>query len=559
MGNVSQKCAYTYLARGVTGNPSLRAYTSTTGTFAGQFPNPAVTLEVIDRMQIVRSWTSRTDFHNWCASQVAETICIPVTKPECTGAPPAYAANTLDKIVIKGDGGTMCYISGVDSNGNSVYSVNPIAHNECVRSVTLNSKYDNWCIQHSPDPLEPDVEMGVALYLWGDPYGNNVYFRLAGEIADEHYQTNPSLSAFKYAAGVSGQNIDGTFYEWLLAGLYEDPEGIAPQGTTGGGGGLYDLPDESFSIPSLPSVSVCDTGMVSLYNVTTANLQALGNYLWTSSFVENIKKAFQNPFDNIISLQVVPYAPAGTASNIIIGNIDTGVTGGKLATSYYEVNCGTVDVGEYGKMFADYAPYTKLHLYLPFCQIVELNTDDVMDGKINVVYHIDVFSGACIAFVRTQRRDGNWHIVGQYAGNISAQIPITGANFASVYIGAMNSLASIGMGVASGGMGVIAGGIAGATNAANIKPTYQRSGGVSGTAGFMSVQKPFIIRTTPNFIVAENFRDIKGHVSNLLCGVGSESGFLQAVVSNSELSSIGATAAELDMIRQYMNDGIYLS
>lgn len=546
---------YTYIARGCPGDPENLSFVPVyQGTFPGTLGNPDITCEAVNNIgRVVYTWNSEADF--WSFVKNPTRIVIPFFYPDKT----PDEVDHLQLVAVGDTNESSCYIQAVDANGNVVRG-SEYGNIGMQGGISLGSfAYDRLCRQHTPDPLDPDIDMPIKLVMVTDPDNNNMMdFKLAGKIADENYQTNPTLSAYEYTTSIGVSSVPGEFYPWLLDGQLMDSKGIAPQGSEGGGGGFYDLPDDNMTIPALPSVSVCDTGMISLYNVTTTNLQALGNYLWNSSFVENIKKNFQDPFANIISLQLVPYAPAGTSSNIVIGNIDTGITGGKLATSYYSLDCGTIDIGEYAKMFADYAPYTKLYLNLPYCQIVELNTDDVMDGKIRVTYHIDVFSGSCVAYLLTQRKGGNWHLSGQYAGNISVQLPITGSNFASVYIGAMNSLAAVGLGIASGGMGVIAGGVAGVSGATNIKPAFNRSGGVSGTAGFLSEQYPYIIRTTPKFIVAENFRDVKGHVSNLKCNIGSCSGFLQATADNVELSGIGCTDKERDMIKNLLAEGIYI-
>lgn len=97
------------------------------------------------------------------------------------------------------------------------------------------------------------------------------------------------------------------------------------------------------------------------------------------------------------------------------------------------------------------------------------------------------------------------------------------------------------------------------SSASNVKPQYQRSGGVTSVAGLMGVRIPYLIISTPKYIMADNFRDIKGYTSNLKVTVKNESGYLQATADNSELSSIPCTDEERDIIRKLLADGIYLS
>jgi hypothetical protein len=255
--------------------------------------------------------------------------------------------------------------------------------------------------------------------------------------------------------------------------------------------------------------------------------------------------------DNIISFQMVPLSVnqlSGSAGNINIGNLDSGLPAlKKLTTTYYEINCGTIKVDEYYKSFADYSPYVQMHLSLPFCGITQIDPDDCMNGYINVVYHVDVFSGSCVAFVRCFTH-GVWTVLQQHSGNIIAQFPVTGRDYSNVYIGAINAISSLSQGNLVGAM----------SSAANIKPSYQRSGGVTSVAGLMGVRMPYLIISTPKYIMASNFRDIKGYTSNLKVRIGDQSGFLQATGDNSELSSIPCTEEERAYIRQMLSDGIYV-
>ena len=115
------------------------------------------------------------------------------------------------------------------------------------------------------------------------------------------------------------------------------------------------------------------------------------------------------------------------------------------------------------------------------------------------------------------------------------------------------------MGAGGGGAAAVMGGALNAgAQLMNVKPEYMRGGSVGSTAGLLGTQYPYLIFSTPQYIMAENFRDIKGYTSNLKCHVGSCSGFFQASADNSELSGIGCTAEELDIIRNMLADGIYI-
>lgn len=452
-----------------------------------------------------------------------------------------------------------CYIQMVDSANNVVHSI-PIGFS----SYDTNYKWYSFMaytdVPGDPIAYAPSQPIGLALVgndvnpntalsmMWVSSYTEQC--TVANGALWQMHPTrvnNLGNASFNY-----GSTMD--YIDKLFNGVYDENEGrIAPQGGAGGGGGGYFRPNETVGIPSLPAMSVCDTGMISVYNVDKLQLQALGQYMWDPSFFASISKMFASPIENIITLQSVPINPytlQGTASNIVIGNVDTGVAARiKLSTTYYEVNCGTIAVKEYYKSFADYAPYVQTHCFIPYVGIIQICPDDIMDGYLNIVYHIDVFSGSGVAFVNCATH-GTWHVLSQHACNVCSQYPISGANFSNVYIGAINSINAVAHGNPVGALNSAMGA---------IKPEYGRSGGVTSVSGLLGIQKPYIIYSTPKYITAANFGDVKGYTSNLTVNIGSQSGYLQATADNSELSGISnATADELEMIRTMLADGIYV-
>ena len=376
----------------------------------------------------------------------------------------------------------------------------------------------------------------------------------------------PSAKNYLYDCGV-GDISSPLSYMMLDESMIIDDGGGAPTGDEDGGGGLFDYPFTPIGEPALPTVSICDTGMISLYTVSPSDMYQLAQKLWSQNFFDTIIKNFQSPMDNIVSLHVVPFnVYAATQNNIIIGNYDTEIPSNLLTTTYFVVDCGIIELTGAYQTFADYAPFTNLALYLPYIGIVPISPDDIMDGAINVKYHIDVFSGACVAFVMSLKR-GQWTVLNQYQGNILTQFPITGADYTNVYVGAMqvaNTAIQTGMQIATAPSAVnaVSNGLNGITQgfsqAMQAKPSFQRSGNVTSAAGFMSVQIPYLIITKPNYIQAKDFRALKGYVSNLQCVIGEQSGFISATVNNEKLTGFNATDEEKNMIRSLLSEGIYI-
>lgn len=453
-----------------------------------------------------------------------------------------------------------CIIRFLDENNNDAKtSSEPIYFDPtwALPQVTSHYRYYGVLGKDEDDNFEFGSEQPLDLVLTANPISNDIGITMvathtAAAAALGFWAADPmwvdNMASF---ARLNNGNAEA-YIDALFGGNYDGYNGmIGAYGGAGGGGGGQFRPSYGINIPQLPSISACDTGMVSLYALNTAQARSFAGYMWNTGFFDTIIKNFQSPMDNIISFQMVPLSVnqlSGSAGNINIGNLDSGLPAlKKLTTTYYKINCGTIKVNEYYKSFADYSPYVQMHLSLPFCGIAQIDPDDCMDGYINVVYHVDVFSGSCVAFIRCYT-NGVWTVLQQHSGNIIAQFPVTGRDYSNVYIGAINAISSLSQGNIVGAM----------SSAANIKPSYQRSGGVTSVAGLMGVRIPYLIISTPKYIMASNFREIKGYTSNLKVRIGDQSGYLQATGDNSELSSIPCTEEERAYIRQMLADGIYV-
>lgn len=346
--------------------------------------------------------------------------------------------------------------------------------------------------------------------------------------------------------------LDGEYWEAGNAAPYE------PDGGAGGDGYFY-KGNEEIGFPSVPSISAASTGFMSIYAVDAANLQALAAELWqsgTGSFYDVVVKNYQSPFENIISLGIIPFTDIVTVSaSIKVGNYQSAAVGAKLSTTFYEVDLGVKDIEEYYNTFADYAAGgTKLHLFLPFCGWIECNVDEFMGKSMWIKYLVDVLSGSVVAHIAALNK-GEWQIVYTKEGNFKSEVPISGANYMSYYAGVMGSISQIFMGAATNNPGAVTNGM---VNAISAKPQYQRGGNISGTSGLMSVRNPYLIFEVPNMWIPDNFKSLKGYVSNYKCRIGDQTGFIKASIQNEELTSFSCTEKELEMIKQALAEGIYI-
>ena len=341
----------------------------------------------------------------------------------------------------------------------------------------------------------------------------------------------------------------------------DESDGGGGEGGGTGDGDNYTDDSEDNDVPDLPGLSAVDTGFITLYAPTISQLKALANYLWGDIFdITTWKKVMADPMDAIIGLSIVPVTvPVSGSHPITVGNISTGLSANKASTQYLEVVCGTITIEEYWKAYLDYSPYTKISIYLPFIGSQELDTDLIQAGTLGVTYHIDILSGACVAFITA-----NGNVIAQFSGQCAVSIPITSQDFTQTIM-SLGQLVASGIGVvATGGMSApvqgaaIAGlATAAANTAANVissKPTFAKSGNMAGSNGLMGVQTPYIIIQKPKLCVPDRQNSFTGYPGYVTRKIGNLVGFTQ--MQDVHLKGISCTDSERDEILSLLRSGV---
>lgn len=292
----------------------------------------------------------------------------------------------------------------------------------------------------------------------------------------------------------------------------------------------------------------------SVYNPSQSELNSFGAWLWSSNFIDQILKLFNNPMQSIIGVhKIFASPPVSGSGSITVGYLNSGVSANLVSGQYTTVNCGTVKVREqFGNVF-DYTD-THVRLYLPFIGIVDLDTADVMRGNVSVVYHVDVITGACLAEVKVTR-DGSGGTLYQYAGDAAVRYPISSGSYMGVVAGIASAVGGVASAVMTGGAtlplaaGAVAGGISGA------QTQVQHSGNFSGNAGAMGGKKPYIIIERPQTMIADDFENYQGKGANARRTVGQMNGYFK--FSDVHTDSIsGAAQSEIEAIRAALESGV---
>ena len=346
----------------------------------------------------------------------------------------------------------------------------------------------------------------------------------------------------------------------------DNPYSVSGNSVEGGGDGTL-LPTGLDSVDpahaaSLPNISAADLGFITMYNPTAAQLKQLSQFMWSGAFdLATYKKLFSDPMESIIGLSIVPVAPDVSGSrSVMLGSVDSGVTMSTISSQYVQVDCGSVELEKFVGCFMDNDPYTKIQIYLPFIGYRQLSADDLIGGSIQVIYNVDLLTGACACFIEHDTRG----VLYSYNGSCITNVPLTSINFSGAIQNAVTAVGSaLGMaaGMATGAAPITAMSAIGlATSAANTalnsKPQVQRSGNLGGSAGIMSILNPYIIIERPSLSVPSSVEHFVGQTSNITAYLGNCSGFTMCEYVH--IDGVSATSEEIVEIESLLKAGVIL-
>lgn len=418
----------------------------------------------------------------------------------------------------------------------------------------------------------------VPKYKYANDVPRNVRF------ASKYYPSGWSSASFGISAQLNGLQRNNNYK--FLSYPNQNPDGdnddsgqVPPDTPIPGSGDTSSdaIPDP----PPKPTFDVTNTGFVTIYNPSVVEIRELAYFMWSGDFVDLIKKMFAEPFGALISLKLM-FVPVQSANkqNVWLGNVDTGVQMNKVSEQFVDVDMGTLTISEFFSSFADYAPYTKVQIFLPFIGYKDLNVDEVMNAVIHLRYRIDVYSGACIAFLTVTKDIKSTKlnsILYQFDGNCSMEIPFT-SNDNSRYVAAILNATTQGAlslassssvsppkpqdpfvkepNTASFNLGSLAPVANGMLDILSVKPNVARSGSLAGAIASMGVKQPYVIIHRPIQHMPANYQKYYGIPLNLTRTMSELSGY--TVVSQVFIESAGATDEEVQMITTLLRNGVIL-
>lgn len=412
---------------------------------------------------------------------------------------------------------------------------------------------------------------------------NNVYKVLTTPISstkkgsfntygNSHIHTN---DVYWYYNSKTGDTLNRMLKESKVLDV-NDPIDGGGNSSGGGGGGDGNIGGDENSDDGLPTIQATDSGLMTLYNPTTSELQSLGRFLWSDQWsLDNFKKLFNDPFDTLLGLSVIPVKPnTGGSKNIMFGNLDSGVSSAIITNQWLEKDMGSVTLNEVWKGALDYSPSTSVSIYLPFIGMRQLNVNDVMGSTVHLMYKFDVLTGTCVAQLYVNHnaqgnKDGgfSWNknqgLLYEFIGQCSVNIPLASQDFTNTIRAAISAVgmttgaaASIATGNPALGLASLTVGTANTGMQANT-PTVERSGHLSGSSAILGYYQPFLVVERPHQCKPSRYYALRGIPSQVYVSKLADcTGFTQ-ITDNNNIHASGAQDTELEEIERLLSSGVY--
>lgn len=273
--------------------------------------------------------------------------------------------------------------------------------------------------------------------------------------------------------------------------------------------GDYDNTSDDVTIDDVNNInlsSALQSDLVKCYAMSAEKLNSLSDFLWSSNFVDVIKKLQNDPIENIQKLCFYPFeVEKGAEASIWIGNADTNITAPRVVKQFQEIDFGDLQITEYYGNSLDYE--TDISIFLPFIGEKTLSCVDIMGGTINLKYRVDILTGACVAIISTVRVQNDVtlkSVLYTFSGDMSNEVPLTASqnNFLKSLVSNPTDVEKTLTTAATGGALAMIGG---------ISHSYSHTGSIGGNVGFLSVLTPYLIIRRPVNVKPANYEKTFGY------------------------------------------------
>lgn len=356
---------------------------------------------------------------------------------------------------------------------------------------------------------------------------------------------------------------DGGLNKPDISGQPENPTDDSP------GTGDNTSDDVDYPAPSyIPNATVYDR-----YFLTPNQVPDVKKFLFSDTFVDNIKRLWTNPAEYVISLVCYPFDVNSTGLTTTTGVVSVGGVASDMSAAaltdkgvpyFYG---GSVYVDKYYNSYLDYEPYTSIDIFIPYIGVRPLNVSQIVGHTLNIGYYVDLNTQQITALLGLDgSADNLGQVVTQFVGSIGVQTPLSGTsaqdmirNVVTQTSGLITGVGAIAGGVMGANPVLISSGVAGVGNSllggGHTAPSYY--GSLSPVSGLYTPQTAYLIINRPRQAMPTAYLNQQGFSSNYSGAVSSFSGYLECASVNLP-STTTMTAEENQEIINTMIGGFYI-
>ena len=346
-------------------------------------------------------------------------------------------------------------------------------------------------------------------------------------------------------------------------GPASDDDGYGQKGTKP----EFDHTSDQIGIPDPPTLGTQDVSFYNVYDISTAVLDDLGQYLFPD-FLENIADmdmvgclramasmfGYRDSVQYIVDMHMIPIEPThGAAEYIKLGALDTDITATTCSTDYVDFDCGSLSIGDQFQNFLDFTVTSKL--YLPFVGFIDIKPEYWMGGTLSIKYRFNIIDGSFMAYVisTSGKSQLNSTVIGQYGGCACIHYPVIAQSYGSIASGLVGGSMAI---AAGGASGAPVGAISSALQTANVQPKMSQSNNYNSTTSYLGERTPYLLIEYPVPSFSALYNKDKGLPLNVATSLASVTGF--TVIEDIDLDGItGLTQGEVEELRGLLKEGVY--
>ena len=396
---------------------------------------------------------------------------------------------------------------------------------------------------------------------WDSSAGVAAGFIIATKSAWEKIFTGSGMP-WTYDIMVIKSPDDGGLNKPDESGLPDNPADDTP-GTGDNTSDIVEYPTPLY----IPNATVYDR-----YFLTPNQVPDVKKFLFSDTFVDNIKRLWTNPAEYVISFVCYPFDVASTGLTTTNGVVSIGGVSSNIAAAaltdrgvpyFYG---GSVYVDKYYNSYLDYEPYTSIDIYIPYIGVRPLNVSQVVGHTLCIGYYIDLNTQQITALIGLDGDAGNLgQVVTQFVGSIGIQTPLSGTssqdmirNIVAQTSGLITGVGAIAGGVMGANPALLASGVASTSNAllggGHTAPSYY--GSLSPVSGLYTPQVAYLIINRPRQAMPAAYLTQQGFSSNYSGKVSQFSGYLECASVNIA-STTTMTEQEQQEIINLLTGGIY--